>query len=195
MSWVVLLRGANVGGHRTFRPTEFVAALPDLALRSIGAAGTFIAATPLSESKVRASIRATLPFETTVTVVSGAAVARLLRHPPTPVDPNNPRERRFATVSDRPLPRGPSVPIVAPNDDAWQVRIQAVDGPFAIGVYRRLGPRNLYPSEVVEKAFGVPATTRWWETIESIGRCLEDAGHPARSPPRVAPGSGRRMAE
>lgn len=179
VSWVVLLRGANVGGHRTFRPTELVAALPDLALRSIGAAGTFVAGTARPESKVRASIRATLPFDASVTVVPGAAVARLLERPPSLVDPHDPTERRFATVSDKPLPGTPRVPIIAPSGDAWQVRIQAVHGPFAVGVSRRFGPRVLYPSEVVEKAFGVPATTRWWETMEAIGRCLKDVEGPS----------------
>lgn len=40
MALVVLLRGVNVGGHRTFRPTMLTEELKHLDAINIGAAGT-----------------------------------------------------------------------------------------------------------------------------------------------------------
>lgn len=42
MVLVVLLRGVNVGGHRTFRPTTLAKQLAHLDAVNIGAAGTFV---------------------------------------------------------------------------------------------------------------------------------------------------------
>jgi hypothetical protein len=39
---VVLLRGVNVGGHKTFRPSLLVEQLKHLDAVNIGAAGTFV---------------------------------------------------------------------------------------------------------------------------------------------------------
>ena len=49
----------------------------------------------------------------------------------------------------------------------------AVSGRFALSV-RRLG--ETYSNAVVEKHFGVPATTRNWNTIETICEVLEKPG-------------------
>jgi uncharacterized protein (DUF1697 family) len=42
MALVVLLRGVNVGGHKTFRPKRLAERLRDLDVVNIGAAGTFV---------------------------------------------------------------------------------------------------------------------------------------------------------
>ncbi len=42
MPEVVLLRGVNVGGHKTFRPSALAAQLQHLDVVNIGAAGTFV---------------------------------------------------------------------------------------------------------------------------------------------------------
>jgi len=49
-----------------------------------------------------------------------------------------------------------------------------VTGKFAVSLWRRLGRSIVYPNEVVEKALGVPATTRNWSTIEAIRDILEE---------------------
>jgi hypothetical protein len=43
---VVLLRGVNVGGHRTFRPARLAERLQHLGAINIGAAGTFVIRKP-----------------------------------------------------------------------------------------------------------------------------------------------------
>ena len=42
MALVVFLKGLNVGGHRTFRPTRLAEQLQYLDAVNIGAAGTFV---------------------------------------------------------------------------------------------------------------------------------------------------------
>ena len=48
MALVVLLRGVNVGGHRTFRPTTLAEQLKHLDAVNIGAAGTFVIRRPVT---------------------------------------------------------------------------------------------------------------------------------------------------
>jgi uncharacterized protein (DUF1697 family) len=42
MALVVFLRGVNVGGHRTFRPSILARELSDYGVVNVGAAGTFV---------------------------------------------------------------------------------------------------------------------------------------------------------
>ena len=51
MALVVFLRGVNVGGHRTFRPSQLVKELADFDVVNIGAAGTFVVRKPGSQAK------------------------------------------------------------------------------------------------------------------------------------------------
>ena len=48
MALVVLLRGVNVGGHRTFRPAILAEQLKHLDAINIGAAGTFVVRQPVT---------------------------------------------------------------------------------------------------------------------------------------------------
>src|SRR5260370_5407830 len=71
MAHVVLLRGVNVGGHRTFRPTVLVQQLKRYDVVNIGAAGTFVVRTPTSQTQLRAELYRRLPFETEVIMCKG----------------------------------------------------------------------------------------------------------------------------
>ena len=42
MALVVFLRGVNVGGHKTFRPSLVANELSDFDVVNVGAAGTFV---------------------------------------------------------------------------------------------------------------------------------------------------------
>ena len=63
MSLVVFLRGVNVGGHRTFRPSILAKGLSDYGVVNVGAAGTFVVRKPGSKAKFRAALLRKLPFE------------------------------------------------------------------------------------------------------------------------------------
>jgi hypothetical protein len=69
----------------------------------------------------------------------------------------------------------PALPLCWPADDAWQVKVVAVTGRFALSLARRLGQKIIYPNEVVEKNLGVSATTRNWNTISAICDILKGA--------------------
>ena len=77
---------------------------------------------------------------------------------------------RFVSVL-RKAPRAkPPLPIEQPAGAKWEVRVVAITGKFALSV-RRLG--QTYSNAVVEKQLGIPATTRNWNTLETIREVLE----------------------
>jgi uncharacterized protein (DUF1697 family) len=78
MSHVVLLRGVNVGGHRTFRPAQLAAKLRHLGAVNIGAAGTFVVRRPTSRAQLRAEFERRLPFDTPIMICAGQDVAAVL---------------------------------------------------------------------------------------------------------------------
>jgi len=63
MALVVFLRGVNVGGHRTFRPSILARQLSGYDVLNVGAAGTFVVRKPGSRAKFRAALLRKLPFE------------------------------------------------------------------------------------------------------------------------------------
>jgi uncharacterized protein (DUF1697 family) len=77
---------------------------------------------------------------------------------------------RFVSVLQKALRAKPPLPIEQPAGPKWEVRIVAITGRFVLSV-RRLG--QTYSNAVVEKRLGIPATTRNWNTIESIRDVLE----------------------
>ena len=62
MALVVFLRGVNVGGHRTFRPSVLARELSDYDVVNVGAAGTFVARRPGSRANFRDALQRKLPF-------------------------------------------------------------------------------------------------------------------------------------
>ena len=66
MALVVLLRGVNVGGHRTFRPSLLAEQLKHFGAVNIGAAGTFVIRRPVTQTKLRAELARRLPFDTDI---------------------------------------------------------------------------------------------------------------------------------
>src|SRR3989440_11668491 len=71
MALIVFLRGVNVGGHRTFRPSILARELSDYDVVNVGAAGTFVVRKPGSQAKFRAELLRKLPFETEVVLCDG----------------------------------------------------------------------------------------------------------------------------
>jgi hypothetical protein len=71
MALVVFLRGVNVGGHRTFRPSLLAKELSHLDIVNIGAAGTFVVRNRISHATLRAELAKRLPFETAVVICKG----------------------------------------------------------------------------------------------------------------------------
>ena len=58
MALVVFLRGVNVGGHRTFRPSLLAQELKQYDVVNVGAAGTFVVRRPGASSRFRTELLA-----------------------------------------------------------------------------------------------------------------------------------------
>jgi len=79
---VVFLRGVNVGGHRTFRPTKLAEALNHLGAVNIGAAGTLVIRQPMTQAQARAAVARKLPFVADIIVCPGRDIASLISKNP-----------------------------------------------------------------------------------------------------------------
>ena len=77
MALVVFLRGVNVGGNRTFRPSVVARELSEFGVVNMGAAGTFVVHKPGSRAKFRAALLSKLPFEAEVVMCDGRDLVRL----------------------------------------------------------------------------------------------------------------------
>jgi uncharacterized protein (DUF1697 family) len=172
MASVVLLKGINVGGHRTFRPTVLVRQLKRFDVVNVGAAGTFVVRKPVSQAMLRAEVKRLLPFDAEVMICRGSDVRRLAALDPFARQPERADIVRFVTVlaKRRTLPSG--APVNLPAVGAWSLKILGQQDRFVFGLYRREMRAIGYLGQV-GKIFGVPTATRNWNTIMAIVRVLE----------------------
>jgi uncharacterized protein (DUF1697 family) len=181
---VVFLRGVNVGGNKTFRPAELARALGAV---NLGAAGTFVLHAGSSAGAVRKATLEALEFDAEVIVCPGENVVALARRADKSPPPYGPDLKTMVTVLAAKPKSPPRLPVEVPEGAAsWQVRVTAVDGPFVTSLWRRREGRFIYPNEVVERLFGVPATTRGWTTIASIRKALEEGAGTAAKTKKAA---------
>jgi uncharacterized protein (DUF1697 family) len=172
---VVLLRGINVGGHRTFRPTTLAKQLKHLDAVNIGAAGTLLIREPVGRAELRAELARRLPFEAKIVICQGWEIVRLISRNPFALHPLRPGMVRFVSVLSQRPRSTPSTPITYPATGKWLLKILARENRFVFGVYRRHMKVIGYLGKL-DTVFGVPATTRNWNTISAIAKVL---GHGA----------------
>jgi uncharacterized protein (DUF1697 family) len=171
MALVVFLRGVNVGGHRTFRPTTLAAQLKHLDCVNIGAAGTFVIRKPISQAKLRSELAKRLPFETQTAICDGGEILELIDRAPYGPQPSKPDVVRFISVFIRPALSTPAAPMRWPDKGQWLVRVLEIDNRFIVGEYRR-NMKTIGYLGGLDKAVSTPVTTRNWSTFERIGRIL-----------------------
>jgi uncharacterized protein (DUF1697 family) len=168
---VVLLRGVNVGGHRTFRPARLAEQLQHLGAVNIGAAGTFVIRKPVARAQLRVELASRLPFDTDIMICPSRDIARLLSHDWFAGRPSRPDIVRFVSVLSR-VPRlAPSLPLTLPSRGQWMLKVLARDGRFVIGEYRRQMKAIGYLG-TLDRVFGASATTRNWNTVSAIAKAL-----------------------
>jgi uncharacterized protein (DUF1697 family) len=172
MAHVVLLRGVNVGGHRTFRPAKLAEQLRHLGAVNIGAAGTFVIRKHVSQAQLRREFARRLPFDTQIMICHSREIARLLAHKCYADYPPRPDLVRFVSVLSRAPRSAPTLPITLPPGGKWLLKILARDGRFVLGIYRRHMKVIGYLG-TMDKAFGAPATTRNWNTFTAIAKVLD----------------------
>jgi len=173
MTLVAFLRGVNVGGHRTFRPSLLAKQLSRYAVVNVGAAGTFVVRNPGPRAKFRAALVRKLPFEAHVMLCDAREVLRMHASSPFGSDPPPRDVVRFVSVLSKASPLQASIPLQLPSVGTWLVRVTGTKHPFVFGEYRRHMKTIGYLGQI-DKLFGVPVTTRTWNTIATIVRILED---------------------
>jgi uncharacterized protein (DUF1697 family) len=172
---VVLLRGVNVGGHRTFRPTTLAEQLKHLDAVNIGAAGTFVIRRPVTRAQLRAEFAGRLPFSAEIMICPGREIVRVMSQNHFADQPLRPDIVRFVSVLSRRPHSEPSTPVSFPSSGEWLLKILARDNRFVFGVYRRHMKVISYLGKL-DRLFGVPVTTRNWNTITAIARVLGHEG-------------------
>ncbi len=172
---IVFLRGVNVGGHRTFRPSVLARQLSDYDVVNVGAAGTFVVRKPGSRAAFRAALLRKLPFEAEVALCDGRDLIRLELENPFGTEPSRPDIVRFVSILSSAGRLRPSMPITLPPSGEWFLRVIAKRDRFVLGVYRRHMKTIGYLGQL-DTLFGVPATTRNWNTIVAIVRILKPQG-------------------
>lgn len=172
MALVVLLRGVNVGGHRTFRPTTLAQQLEHLEAVNIGAAGTFVIRKPVTQAHLRAELTRRLPFDCEIVICQGRDIVKLVSRNPFASQSVRPDMVRFVSVLCARPRAAPSLPLTLPPSGTWLLKVLAREGRFVLGIYRRHMKVIGYLG-TLDGLFGVPVTTRNWNTITAIARVLE----------------------
>ena len=173
MALVVFLRGVNVGGQRTFRPSLVANELSDFDVVNVGAAGTFVVRNRISQAKLRAQLLRRLPFDAEVVICKGDDVLDLVSGNPFAGQPAGPKIVRFVSIlakRGRPLS---STPLSLPSGGEWSLKILATKDRFIFGRYRREMKAIRYLGQL-DKIFGARATTRNWNTMTAIARILQN---------------------
>ena len=173
MALVVLLRGVNVGGHRTFRPARLTEQLKHLDAVNIGAAGTFVIRRSVTRAQLRAELARRLPFDAEIMICSGREIVRLTSQNHFADQPLRPDIVRFVSVLSRRPHSTPATPMSIPSSGKWLLKILETDNRFVFGVYRRHMKVISYLG-TFDRLFGVPATTRNWNTITAIAGVLRN---------------------
>jgi len=168
---VVFLRGVNVGGHKTFRPTTLAQQLEHLDAVNIGAAGTFVIRRPVTRAQLRVELARRLPFDTEMMICPGREVVRLMSQNHFANQPVRPDIVHFVSVLSRRPRSAPSTPMRFPSSGKWLLTILARDDRFVFGMYRRHMKAISYLG-TLDRLFGVPVTTRNWNTITAIAKVL-----------------------
>lgn len=167
---VVLLRGANLGKRR-FSPAALAAALADLDVVNLGAAGTFVVRAKVTEAALRDRIAAELPWPDPEMVVlgqaevSGAVAAG--RAVPVPAG-----ARKMGLALHEPLPDSVRLPFVVDAQGTWGLRYDVAVGRIVVGVRKRVDEVGLYPTDALEKAVGARGTSRDWPTWGKLATLL-----------------------
>lgn len=174
MALVVFLRGINVGGHRTFRPSNLARELSAYDVVNVGAAGTLVVRKPGSRAKFVAALREKLAFDAEVALCDGRDLLRLEEENPFRNERVRPDVIHFMSILTKTGRCDDALPIVLPARGRWFVRILGVRQRLVFGVYRRNMKAIGYLGQI-DQLFGARATTRSWSTIVSVLRILKAA--------------------
>jgi uncharacterized protein (DUF1697 family) len=146
---------------------------------NIGAAGTFVVRKPIGQAKLRREFFRRLPFETDAMICSASDILQLAAAEPFAGEPSGPDIVRFVSVLPKPPRVQPALPLNLPAGANWLVRLVAVRGRFAFGLYRRR-MQTIGLLGQIEKHLDGSATTRNWKTFANLFEILRSKGSPEK---------------
>jgi uncharacterized protein (DUF1697 family) len=168
MALVVFLRGVNVGGHRTFRPSVLAEELHEYDVVNIGATGIFVVRKPgRSRAAFLAALKRQLPVETEAMLCAGSDLLELEAKNPFGPKPPSDDVVHFVSILSAAAPIRRPLPVSLPTEGDWLVRVIALRGQFAFGMYRRHMKTIGYLGKI-DTLFNAPVTTRNWNTILKV---------------------------
>lgn len=171
MALVAFLKGVNVGGHRTFRPSVLAKELEHLDVVNVGSAGTFVVRNPIGRRDLQAEIARRVPFEVDVMICGGSDVLRLAAEDPFALHAPDGGIVQFVSVmAERGEPLS-ALPLTLPPEGRWTLRVLACQDQFVLGLYRREMKAIGYLGQL-ERLVGAPLATRGWSTYRTIVRIL-----------------------
>lgn len=100
-------------------------------------------------------------------------IAAAAEYPFKSESPNRNVIRFMSLLARTPRRLSPSLPVRVPATGKWVVKIISRESRFLFGFYRR-EMRAIGCLGEIDKLFGVPATTRSWNTIKAIIGLLEN---------------------
>jgi len=171
MSSVVFLRGVNVGGANRCRPALLAKQLSGFGVVNIGAVGTFVIRKNVNASVLRNAFTKKLSFKCEIMICPAREIIKLASKDPFAQHPSGPNITQFVNVLAKRLCVPPPLPLSLPSDDDWLLKVIAIQSRFVLGLYRRQMKAISYLGKV-EKLFGVPATTRNWNTLQKVAKIL-----------------------
>jgi uncharacterized protein (DUF1697 family) len=171
--FVALLRAVNVGGKSPASMAEVRDVLADAfgAVSSIGHAGSLLLEAPSRPRdevarEIEQVLARRLKLSTTAIVRTSDELRALVTRAPFGAGATPDDEKRYvAFLASRPRSR-PRLPLEAPKEGLTLLELVGQD---ALLLSRRVaGGRSGFPNGLVEKAFGVEATTRNWNTVVKL---------------------------
>jgi uncharacterized protein (DUF1697 family) len=125
----------------------------------------------ITRGQLRAELSRRLPFDAEIVICQGREILRLMSQRPFADQPARPDIVRFVSVLSHRPRSGPSTPLSFPSHGKWLLKILARENRFVFGLYRRHMKVISYLG-TLDRLFGVPVTTRNWNTITAIARVL-----------------------
>jgi uncharacterized protein (DUF1697 family) len=172
MALIVFLRGINVGGYRTLRPSLLAKGLGAYDVVNVGAAGTLVVRKPGTPTKFLAALRRHLPPDAVVAFCDSSDLIRLEMDNPFRTERARPDLVQFVSILSKAGRSKATLPVAIPQEGKWFVRIIGSRKRLLFGVYRR-DMKTIGHLSRIDELFGAPATTRSWSTILSVLRILK----------------------
>jgi hypothetical protein len=129
---------------------------------------------PVSRVQLRAELARRLPFDAKIVICHGRDIRRLMSRDLFPDHLVRSGIVRFVSVLSQAPRASPPMPMSFPSTGKWLVRILARENRFVVGLYRRHMKVISYLGKL-DRVFGVPVTTRNWNTLTAIAKVLDRA--------------------